>query len=1035
MVAQAAGETLVENKTPLMSRFVIFSTVLFLILFIAGSVAFVLSMQLIIRANKGNDLIKLLEIERVKLETSVDKEISIVLKMARSPLIRRYFADPSTELKALAFEEIDAYSAAFAHSKIFWVNDIDKIFYSDGSEPFLLDPEKPENYWYNMTLYKTELYNFNINYNPDIKATNLWINAPVFDKNGKPLGMAGTGIELSKFVNKIYEGYEREANLYFFNANGEITGAKNVELVSAKKNIEEELSKVDFGIIAGAKNLKPGEVKVLDIPLGRVALGTVPLLEWYSIAVITDNMSDYKTPMTGLFLVTIVVIAIIFVIFNIFIFRLLKPLRKTMNDLIAASKAKSEFLAKMSHEIRTPMNAITGMAELAMREDTLESAKKHVFTIKQAGANLLSIINDILDISKIESGKMELIPTDYMFSSLVNDAVSITRMKILDSKLNFVVNIDSNIPNALRGDETRIRQILLNILSNAAKYTKRGFVSFSVNGKITDDNTVLLTIDVTDSGKGIKPEDIEKLFGEFTQVDMAANKGIEGTGLGLAITRNLVKSMGGNIKVNSEYGKGSTFTIELPQKIRSSEPLATVENPKEKNTLVYEQNEIYANSIVCAVDNLGVECERVENDEDLRKRLKNKNYSFIFASKFLLGNVIRAVEEFKSNAQIVLLAEFGDSSADENLSVLAMPAQSISIANILNGISDNYSYSTNENATTRFTAPGVKVLVVDDISTNLKVAEGLMAPYKMAVDLCQSGIDAIEAIKETRYDLVFMDHMMPEMDGIEATKIIRELGYNDLPIIALTANAVSGVKEMFLANGFNDFLSKPIETVKLNSILAKWIPREKREKKSGNEEKIADESGAVAEIKIEGIDVKKGVKTTGGTLNLYMQTLAIFHKDGVQKIGEIKRSLETDNYALYATYVHALKSASANIGANDLSESAKALEMAGKQKDADFIALNNTKFLASLETLLSDIGRVLASNRGQQNPVDLELLRSELNLLEEALVALDFNAINKSCDYLQKFSQADEVGGIVEKILQCVLIGEYEEAVAMIKRF
>jgi signal transduction histidine kinase/CheY-like chemotaxis protein len=700
----------------------------------------------------------------------------------------------------------------------------------------------------------------------------------------------------------------------------------------------------------------------------------------------------------------------------------------------AASKSKSDFLAKMSHEIRTPMNAITGMAELALREDSLAAAKKHVFTIKQAGANLLSIINDILDFSKIESGKMKLVPTDYMFSSLVNDAVSITRMKIMDSRLNFVVNIDSNIPNALRGDETRIRQVLLNVLSNAAKYTKKGFVSFSVTGEITSEDTVLLTIDVTDSGKGIKREDMEKLFEDFSQVDTATNRGVEGTGLGLAITRNLTQAMGGDIKVYSEYGKGSTFTIELPQKIRSIKPLAAVENPEKKNILVYEQNEIYADSIVCAVDNLGVECERVENDEALRKKLKNKSYSFIFASKFLLENVKKAMEEFKSNAQIVLLADFGDSVSDENLSVLAMPAQSISIANILNGISDSFSYSTNENATTRFTAPSVKILVVDDIGTNLKVAEGLMAPYKMKVDLCQSGIDAIEAVKETRYDLVFMDHMMPEMDGIETTRRIRELG-KTLPIIALTANAVSGVKEMFLSNGFNDFLSKPIDTVKLNSILAKWIPKEKQEKRTNIEEKIIDESSLAAEsIKIEGIDVKKGIKMVGGMLELYMQTLAVFHKDGLQKIEEIKKSLETKNYSLYATYVHALKSASANIGAIGLSEAAKELEMASKQADSAFVILNNSKFLASLEILLNDIGQVLASNKKkQQGPVDLKLLKSELNKLEKALIALDSNAIDEAAGNLQKFAQADEVGTSVENILQSVLIGEYDEAVAMIK--
>jgi CheY-like chemotaxis protein len=294
-----------------------------------------------------------------------------------------------------------------------------------------------------------------------------------------------------------------------------------------------------------------------------------------------------------------------------------------------------------------------------------------------------------------------------------------------------------------------------------------------------------------------------------------------------------------------------------------------------------------------------------------------------------------------------------------------------------------------------------------------------------------SGTDAIEAVKENRYDLVFMDHMMPEMDGIETTKIIRELGY-DLPIIALTANAVSGVKDMFLANGFNDFLSKPIDTVKLNSILVKWLPSSKQ-KKSNEEEKVADE---IIDLKIEGINVKKGVKMTGGTLELYMRTLATFHKDGIQKIEETKASLEAGNYPLYTTYVHALKSASANVGAFDISDFAKELEVAGNRMNSAFISLNNAKFLGNLETLLGNIGKVLASDREkQQGPVDFEILKSKLGKLEEALEALDFDAINKASDDLQKFAQADEVGAGLEKILQNVLIGEYDEAVLEIKSF
>jgi len=664
-----------------------------------------------------------------------------------------------------------------------------------------------------------------------------------------------------------------------------------------------------------------------------------------------------------------------------------------------ASKAKSDFLAKMSHEIRTPMNAITGMSELALRENSLDAAREHIITIKQAGANLLAIINDILDFSKIESGKMEIVPGNYQFSSLVNDVVSIIRMRVVDSNLSFVVNIDCNVPNSLFGDETRIRQVLLNILSNAVKYTKKGFVSFSVSGEINKDE-VLLTIDVTDSGSGIKPEDLKKLFGEFVQIDLATNRGIEGTGLGLAITKRLVNAMGGDISVQSKYGKGSTFTVTISQKIRSPEPLAYVEKTEGKNVLVYEDNGIYADSIVCTVDNLGVECERAENDEELREKLKSKDYSFLFVSYSLLENAKSITHELGSKAQMVVLTEFGNATIGMNLRVLAMPVHSISVANVLNGVSDSLSYSTNENITTRFVAPNAKILIVDDIDTNLKVARGLMLPYKMYIDLRSGGFEAIEAVKANNYDIVFMDHMMPEMDGIEATKRIRE-NYRELPIIALTANAVSGTKEMFLSNGFNDFLSKPIDVIELNAILSKWLPKEKQEK--------ATET--VQEMK--------------PTVDL--DILATFHKDGVNKIDEIKKCLETDNYALYTIYVHALKSASASIGALDLSEMAKSLEMAGKQQDFAYIKQHNSEFLKALEVVLDDINKVIKKDEPKGH-VDFEALKIELNKLKEGISVFDSDAIDEAATSLRAFTQV----AAVDSILQKTLTGKYKEAEAMI---
>ena len=382
------------------------------------------------------------------------------------------------------------------------------------------------------------------------------------------------------------------------------------------------------------------------------------------------------------------------------------------------SKAKSSFLARMSHEIRTPMNAIIGMSELAHRECVGSKAGEYIDNIKHAGNNLLAIINDILDFSKIESGRMEIVSARYETASLLNDVLTIMRVRLEEKAVDFSAEIDDTVPSSMIGDAPRIRQILLNLLSNAVKYTEKGFVKFSARWKREADNIAALVFTVEDSGVGIKPEDMAKLFDTFSRLDAGRNIGIEGTGLGLSIAQSLCRAMGGDISVTSEYGKGSIFTVSLSQIIADDRPLGT---------------------------------------------LGKKNY--------------------------------GD----------------------------------DETSGAGITAPGFHVLVVDDVEINLMVAEGLLTSYEMTVDTCLSGKEAISLVQENDYNLVLMDHMMPGLDGIETTAAIRALGgrFGKLPIVALTANAITGMKEMFLQNGFDDFLSKPIEISKLDELIGRWVPKDR----------------------------------------------------------------------------------------------------------------------------------------------------------------------------------------------------------------
>ena len=389
-----------------------------------------------------------------------------------------------------------------------------------------------------------------------------------------------------------------------------------------------------------------------------------------------------------------------------------------------ASRAKSNFLANMSHEIRTPMNAIIGMSEIVMQDTEIsEKTMSQVNEIYNAGNHLLGIINDILDILKIEAGKYELVSVDYELPGLINDVSSIISVKVQETNLRFLLDIDPTLPRKLVGDENRVRQVLLNILGNAAKFTQKGSITLSVFWN-HNESDARIYFDVTDTGIGIKPEDLDKIFGEFNQVDTRRNRNIQGTGLGLAISKHLVELMDGQLTVESEYGKGSTFHIDIRQEVR----------------------------------------RYTEIGNSVAEALQNHQYSTILRNK-----------------QIEIIPR-----------------------------------------------PNAKILIVDDTRLNLLVAKGVMKKYEMQIDTADSGMKAIEMVQQKDYDIVFMDHMMPEMDGVDTTRRIRALGgkYEKLTIIALSANVISEAKTLFLEEGMQDILCKPIEMKALDEIINKWLPVE-----------------------------------------------------------------------------------------------------------------------------------------------------------------------------------------------------------------
>jgi len=565
-------------------------------------------------------------------------------------------------------------------------------------------------------------------------------------------------------------------------------------------------------------------------------------------------------------------------------------INKAMDSLVATSNSKSEFLANMSHEIRTPLNTIIGMSELLLNEELPQQHKSFVHDINTSAHILLEIINDILDISKVEAGKMEIIPIDYDFDLYMESLVSMFTFMVQKKKIEFYYEREEGIPRYLFGDNLKLRQILTNLCSNAVKFTDKGSIKLKVS---LEGNYIKFS--VHDTGKGIKKESIQYLFKTFMQVDKMENRNIVGTGLGLAITKSLVELMGGNVGVESEYGEGSTFIIRLPLVLGDPEKIR-IDAQKEK-----EQ---------------------------------------------------------------------------------------------------------------QFSAPEAKILVVDDNEFNLKVASGLLRLSDIYPHTCTSGSQAIELVQQQEFDLVFMDHMMPEMDGITATAVIRELGgkFVKLPIIALTANALDVSREMFLANGFDGFISKPIETKVLNKILLKWLPPQKIHQSMIQQEQIATVEDKVPSNYLtllgEEIDPALGLKNFNDSKEMYYNFLKLFR----ERIGSDREKMialiDKEDWQSFYIEVHATKSVLNSIGASKLADCAELLESATNNNNLSYCVKAYPDFDAKLNDLQNQLNFLL-ENEEKSTPYIIgsrEFLEQETTTI---IQQIDLYDINKSEQLLKNLLNYD----------------------------
>ena len=768
------------------------------------------------------------------------------------------------------------------------------VYMNNGWEPDA-DWHVEERQWYIDTLASESGWSISAPYfDEQTGGYCVTISERVYDaKTGDFLGIFGIDFFMDKLVQILGDSYSNTGYAFLVDTEGDIINHPYGSYQMTQEG-KTNISELPYGKIK-ADGVSTTIFKDYDNSY-KMLIAARNDMSYFMVYVVVDIWTIYgRVFLYGLICVVTFLTCIILV------YRLLTnmirwqdetnlQMKEAADAAIAAGKAKSQFLAQMSHEIRTPINAVLGMNEMILREASDEDILDYATNIREAGKTLLSLINSILDFSKIEDGKMKIIPVKYDVASVINNLVHSIADRANDKSLELVINVDENIPSYLFGDDVRITQVIMNLLTNAVKYTEKGTVTLSIKVGDRDGDFVYLDVMVKDTGIGIKKEDMDKLFESFERLDEKRNRNIEGTGLGMSIVTKLLSMMDSELHVSSVYGEGSEFSFRIKQSIVDSQPI-------------------------------GDYCQRLERSKEI-----SENVRHIYA-------------------------------------------------------------------------PDARILVVDDNAMNLKVARNLMKLNGIVPDQAASGMEAIEMIENNTYDIVFMDHMMPKMDGIETLEKLKEenLVPDNTTVIALTANAVVGAKERYLEAGFDDYLSKPIEVEKLEEKLEKYLPDEIvswRDKDSANTEETkntldsADEmegvhtsddeimefapiefapsdsetqsvTGTVEQMRMLGIAVDDGLCYCGGDEAFYVDMLKDYATAYEEKRADLEKSYQEKNWLNYQTSVHALKSTSKTIGAMKLSEHARCLEEAAGQSDIAYIEGHHPALIREYEELINDIRGIM----------------------------------------------------------------------------
>ena len=756
-------------------------------------------------------------------------------------------------------------------------------------------------------------------------------------------------------------------------------------------------------------------------------------------------------------------------------------LMENIRGLKDAEQSKDDFLVNISHEIRTPINAVCGMSEAILQENLPVSVRGDVIDIQTAGRNLLATVSNILDFSELASGRMELVEESYNITSTITDIINMALTLENGKKLELIVDCDAGLPSNLLGDEQKLRRIVMNLLDNAIKFTKEGGIILRISNR-KEEYGINLNISIRDSGIGMSREDLEKIFNSLGQLDSKRNREEGGIGLGLSITQALIRSMGGFLTLESQPGIGTEFQFSIPQKVLDEEPIVSIKNKAHLYAACYINmdkynysvvREGYEQSIRHITEQLGIMFRMCRNLPELKRRIEIENYSHVFIGWEEYCEDKDFFEQLALDIMVVLILDYGqETRIGSSMLRIYKPFTVLSIAAVFNGQRVIQRENPNSDLRHRFIAPDAKILVVDDNAMNLKVMARLLLPYQIKVVTALGGKEALEKINSMDYDFVFLDHMMPEMDGVETLHKMRQKPgsyFQSLPIIAFTANAIGGAREMFIEEGFDDFIAKPIELSILERILRRYIPVQKQiaaetgisenvpgtsygegtytpgagqmahtqdagdaagAEVSGIQNNRPDEEGLEA-LAQAGINIKLGFSYCGDKAG-FREIVQMYHAQGEGRNKQLERLYKEEDWKDYAIAVHALKSNSKGIGAEELAELALNLEMAGKENRADYILQHHDELIEKHNALLhvlaanpfiypegyhdpasSDAGEVQSAGKNTETgevttgetpqETDADSLEKQMELLKEKIDNYESEGMTEILDQLAKY--------------------------------